>query len=76
MRRAREAVSFGPRPVGRLSWYLAEVRGGHTVFARRLPEDLPLEAHRERQYCVAHGIKSNVTIPLKAGGSVLGADRV
>ena len=34
---------------------------------------MPPEANTEKRYCEKHGIKSNVTIPLKAGGSVLGA---
>ena len=39
---------------------------------KRLPDDLPPEAKKERQLSIATGIKSTVAIPLKAGGSVLG----
>ncbi len=67
-----------PFPLGaladeRLPWYLGQFRSGKPVFARCLPEDLPAEAEKERRYCVAQGIKSNVAIPLKAGGAILGA---
>ena len=37
-----------------------------------LPDDLPPEAAKERQFCLAQGIKSTVAIPLRVGGSVLG----
>src|SRR5208283_822952 len=33
----------------------------------------PPEAGKERRYCKEHGVRSNVAIPLKAGGVVLGA---
>ena len=38
----------------------------------RLPEDAPAEAVNERAYVIRTGMKSNLTIPLKAGGIVLG----
>ena len=38
----------------------------------RLPEDAPAEAVNERAYVIKTGMKSNLTIPLKAGGIVLG----
>lgn len=66
-----------PFPLGavmdhRLPWYLEQIRLGKTVFIRNLDE-LPPEAAVEKQHCVAHGIKSNVTIPLKACGVIIGA---
>ena len=54
-----------------LPWYLEQLRHGRTVLFERL-EDLPAEAEKERQFCLAHGIKSHVAVPLKAGGVVLG----
>lgn len=57
---------------GQLPWYLEQIRLGKTIFIRSLDE-LPPEAAIEIQHCIAQGIKSNVTIPLKAGGVVLGA---
>ena len=67
-----------PYPLGviaddHLPWYIGQFRRGESVFARCLPEDLPPEAEKERRYCIAQGLKSNVAIPLKAHGSVLGA---
>jgi signal transduction histidine kinase len=38
----------------------------------RMPEDLPPEAERERAYCEQVGLKSNLTIPLKSQGMVVG----
>ena len=38
----------------------------------RVPEDLPPEAAREREYCRRVGLKSNLTIPLKVEGAVVG----
>jgi formate hydrogenlyase transcriptional activator len=63
----------GPLPYDRLPWFLGRLRGGKSVFMRCLPRDLPPEAAKERQHCIAVGMKSNVTVPLKAGGAVLGA---
>lgn len=67
-----------PFPLGSIAdellpWFIGQFRSGKTVFLRRVPDDLPPEAEVERRYCQAHGIQSNVAIPLKAGGSVLGA---
>ena len=64
---------LGPVADGWLPWFLGQLRCGNTVFARCTPEDLPPEAEAEKRYCAEHGMKSNVAIPLKAGGSVLGA---
>ena len=66
-----------PFPLGgilddRLPWYFAQLRQGKTVFIRSL-DDIPAETIIEKQHCIVQGIKSNVTIPLKAGGIVLGA---
>lgn len=71
-------AAHNPFPVGavvddRLPWYIAQLRLGTALFLRRLPDDLPPEAVKERQHCVAQGIQSNCTVPLKAAGKVLGA---
>jgi transcriptional regulator with GAF, ATPase, and Fis domain len=78
VRRSYAVPGCEPFPLGaladdRLPWFLGQFRRGKPVFARRLPEDLPPEAEEERHYCITHGIKSNVAIPLKAGGEILGA---
>ncbi len=40
--------------------------------AFRMPEDLPPEAEAEREYSNEVGLKSNLTIPLKSMGTVVG----
>jgi signal transduction histidine kinase len=50
-------------------WYAKTILQGE-VF--RLPDDLPPEAIQEREYCAQVGLKSNVTIPLKVEGTVVG----
>lgn len=55
-----------------LPWYTGKLRRGDVLRFERLPEDLPAEAAREREYCERSGLKSHVAIPLKAGGAILG----
>ncbi len=55
-----------------LPWYAEHVRRGEPMRFERLPEDVPAEAVDERAYVVKIGMKSNLTIPLRAGGVVLG----
>ncbi len=55
-----------------LPWYAEQVRRGELMRFERLPEDLPPEAVNERAYVIKMGMKSNLTIPLMAGGIVLG----
>ncbi len=69
--------STTPSPLGaldddRFPWDLERIRRGDTVFMRH-PSELPLEAEKERQYYAAEGITSNVAIPLKVGGAIIGA---
>lgn len=54
-------------------WFVEQFRLGRMVIFKHLPEDLPPEAAKEKQFCIAQGMKSNLTIPLLAGGAVLGA---
>ena len=55
-----------------LPWYAEQVRRGELMRFDRLPGDAPAEAVNEREYVIKTGMKSNLTIPLKAGGVVLG----
>ena len=55
-----------------LPWYASRVQRGELMRFDRLPEDAPAEAVNERAYVIKTGMKSNLTIPLKAGGIVLG----
>jgi formate hydrogenlyase transcriptional activator len=66
-----------PSPLGALDddclpWHLQQVRRGKVVVVRD-PNDLPVEAESERQYCLAEGVKSIVAIPLTVGGTTIGA---
>ncbi|MGA8141156.1 MAG: PAS domain-containing protein [Desulfobaccales bacterium] len=54
-------------------WILEKICRGEAVALSRCPDDLPEEAIQERQYCLQRGLKSHLTIPLKVGGSILGA---
>jgi GAF domain-containing protein len=56
-----------------LPWYAGELRAGRPVIVQRAPEDVPAEAVEERAVVAAVGVKSNITLPLKAGGEVVGA---
>jgi PAS domain S-box-containing protein len=53
-----------------LPWFSAMIRRGEVLRLERLPDDLPEEATREREYCIRSGIRSQLTIPLAVGGSV------
>ncbi|MEX0793127.1 MAG: sigma 54-interacting transcriptional regulator, partial [Pirellulaceae bacterium] len=67
-----EGFPIGKFPTERLPWFIGQFRSGTTVFVRNVAEDLPSEAATELKYCQKLGIKSNVTVPLRAGGQVLG----
>ena len=56
----------------RMPWYANEIWKGEVVRLSRLPDDLPPEAIPERQYCVHTNLKSQLTIPLKMMGTVVG----
>jgi len=56
----------------RFPWYARMIREGEVIRLERLPDDLPEEASTERMYCVQSGFKSNLAIPLKVMGVVVG----
>jgi signal transduction histidine kinase len=56
-----------------LPWYTRTIYQGEVVRFSALPDDLPPEAVREREYCLQVGLKAHVMIPLKVMGSVVGA---
>lgn len=64
-------VPPSPRVVleAQFPFYARKVHLGH---AFRLPDDLPPEAVREREFAARTGLRSNLTIPLKVTGSVVG----
>ena len=64
---ARESLSKEQMP-----WYLEQLIQGNPVVINRV-EDLPPEAEKERQLCLAMGMKSVLSIPMLSGGKTLGA---
>ena len=52
-------------------WYLEQVIRGQPVVMNRV-EDLPAEAERERQFCLANGLKSILSMPMVSTGNTLG----
>jgi signal transduction histidine kinase len=54
-------------------WYLSELRRGRMLKFERLPDDLPLEATAERDYCTRVGMRSHLTFPFTVGDRVIGA---
>lgn len=67
-----EPFPLGPLADDWLPWFIGQFRSGKSVFMRCLPDDLTPEAEKERRHCIAEGIQSNVAIPLKASGAILG----
>lgn len=63
---------FGERiPKTALPWFVEHVRTGRIVNAPS-PDDLPNEAVREREYAKIFGIKSNLAVPIRVIGEVVG----
>lgn len=56
----------------RMPWYAREVWKGEVVNISRVPDDLPPEAVQEREFCLQTGLKSQLTIPLKMMGAIVG----
>jgi signal transduction histidine kinase len=54
-------------------WYVDMIRRGEVLRFCRIPEDAPAEAVSELAYALRVGLKSNLTIPLRVGGAMLGA---
>jgi signal transduction histidine kinase len=56
-----------------LPWYTRKIYQGEVVRLTALPDDLPPEAVREREYCLRVGLKAHVMIPLKVLDVAVGA---
>ena len=54
-------------------WSTEQICGDRIILYRQIPEDIPAEAQKERQFFVESGSKSFLAVPLKAGGVILGA---
>jgi signal transduction histidine kinase len=67
-------VPPSPRVIvdAQMPWYAEQVRLGRFLRLARLPDDLPTEAGREREYCLQSGLKSNLAIPLHIMGCLVG----
>src|SRR6266850_3078981 len=52
-------------------WITDHLRRGVTVSWSRIPDDMPEEAAKEREYAAKLGVKSGLNIPVLMGGSVI-----
>ena len=68
-----EGVESGTESLSNVEvpWFLEQVIQGEPVVLNRA-EDLPAEAERERQFFLANGLKSVLSIPMVSRGSPLG----
>jgi PAS domain S-box-containing protein len=55
-----------------LPWYTERVRRGEVLRFSRLPDELPPEAAREREWCRRDDLRAHLMIPFKVGDAVLG----
>jgi signal transduction histidine kinase len=58
--------------VAALPWYADQIRRGEVLRFDRLPEDLPPEAVREREYCRQSGFRAHLVIPFHVGKRLIG----
>ena len=67
---------IGPHPLGKLdedrTWYLGELRAGRIVNLPSLPNGLPPEARTEAAHVERVGLRSHLSIPLRARGRTTG----
>jgi len=72
---ATEGFTPFPRKdiAGSFHWLTARIGSGEIIRLTRVPDDLPPEAEAEREFCQQSGLRSNLTIPIKVGESILGA---
>ena len=70
------AAGFAPIPQGEyganLPWFSDALRAGKVVALPRLPEGLPPQAKAEAEHCARIGLRSHLSIPLRARGRVAG----
>jgi formate hydrogenlyase transcriptional activator len=71
------APGFEPPPLDapheQIPWLLDKICRGETIMLSSLPDDLPLKAKADRDFCVKTGIKSSLTLPFRAGENGRGA---
>jgi signal transduction histidine kinase len=57
-----------------LPWYTGKLRAGEVLRFTRVPEDVPPEAPREREFCQGHNVpRSHLALPFRVGDDVLGS---
>jgi formate hydrogenlyase transcriptional activator len=70
------AAGHAPLPRGPLAthakWLLSLLRAGHTTRMSSLPDGLPPDALDERKFVVSQGIRSQMVVPLREGGRLVG----
>ncbi|MTW20604.1 sigma 54-interacting transcriptional regulator [Allochromatium palmeri] len=70
---ARNGIEPSPLGAGPpLPWYFGALRAGQLLVLPDLPTDLPPEAQSESEYSRQTGLRSNLSIPLRVGGRVMG----
>src|SRR3954468_12331661 len=67
-----DVTPSGPLP-SQLSWFVAKLRAGEIFAVQNPDDDLPPEAIGEAEYFRHTGLHSHLTIPLRIGGSIIGA---
>jgi PAS domain S-box-containing protein len=63
-----------PQPIGmkdQFPWITDQLRRGVTVKWSRIPDDMPEDAVKEKEYAARLGAKSGLNIPVRMGGSVI-----
>jgi PAS domain S-box-containing protein len=63
-----------PAPMGmkdQFPWITDQLRQGLTLKWARIPDDMPEEAAKEKEYAARLGVKSGLNIPVRMGGSVI-----
>jgi len=70
------AKGFEPHPTGpfntQLTWFFDELRAGRIIALPEMPDGLPAQAVAEAEYCRRTGLRSHLSIPLRAGGRTAG----
>jgi formate hydrogenlyase transcriptional activator len=67
-----DTTALGPLPP-QLSWFVAKLRRGEILAVQNPADDLPPDAVGEAEYFRKTGMHSHLSIPLRIGGTVIGA---
>jgi PAS domain S-box-containing protein len=59
------------RLTDKFPWITDQLRRGVTVKWSRVPDDMPEEAAKEKEYAAKLGVKSGLNIPVRVGGSFI-----